>query len=310
MRDAGTKAADGVPPADEQVFDPAFLQRLQSLFFKLRRRGMLKKKGVQPTRHQGFTREFKDYRPYTRSDDFRSIDWRLFARAERLFVKLYEEVQEFHVHILMDRSTSMNDPFPSKRRATLRLAVALAYLALRNQHRVSLFSFAEDLRVEMPPLRGQGHIHELIAHLASMRFQGRTDLGALRAFRPGRDRRGIVFLLSDLLGEDAERTAHALQVTTSWPAETHVVHILEPEEIRPRFEGEVCLVDVESQQERRLTLSRQDVERYTQDFEAFLHTLGQSCMRRRVDYLTWRTDQAFEKLFLDLLARGSALSQG
>ena len=103
---------------------------------------------------------------YTRSDDFRNIDWRLFARIERLFVKLYEETQEFHVHILVDRSASMADPFPRKRRATLRLAVALAYLGLMNQHQVSLLSFGDSLRTELPPLRGQGHIHRILEHLS------------------------------------------------------------------------------------------------------------------------------------------------
>ena len=296
--------------AEEGVFDVDFLQRLRTLFFKLRRRRMLKQKGIQQTSSLGFTREFKDYRHYTRSDDFRSIDWRLFARIERLFVKLYEEIQEFHVHILIDRSASMVDPFPRKRLSTLRLAVALAYLGLMNQHRVSILSFGDALRTEVPPLKGQGHIHRILQHLTHMPFAGVTDLGCLKQFRPGRDRRGIVFILSDLLGEDPEASAEALQVSISWPAETHVVHILEPKEIRPEFDGEVRLIDVETQEQRQLTLTRRDMERYTEVFEQFLGRLAQSCMRRRVDYVTWMTDLAFEKLFLDLLSRGSALSQG
>ena len=296
--------------AEPDVFDADFLQRLRTLFFKLRRRRILKQKGIQQTRSLGFTREFKDYRHYTRSDDFRSIDWRLFARVERLFVKLYEEIQEFHVHILVDRSASMQDPFPRKRTATLRLAVALAYLGLMNQHRVSLLSFGEDLRVESLPLRGQGHIHKILQTLTALSFEGGTDLRCLRSFRPGKNRRGIVFILSDLLGEDPDASAAALQVSASWPCETHVVHILEPEELRPRLEGEIQLIDVETQEQRRLTLSKQDVERYVQAFESYLQGLATSCMRRQVDYVTWMTDLAFEKLFLDLLSRGSALSQG
>ena len=296
--------------ADKNIFDAEFLGRLRALFFKLRRRRLLKRKGIQHTKSLGFTREFKDYRQYTRSDDFRNIDWRLFARIERLFVKLYEETQEFHVHILVDRSASMADPFPRKRQATLRLAVALAYLGLMNQHQVSLLSFGDSLRTELPPLRGQGHIHRILEHLTRLPFEGTTDLACLKEFRPGRNRRGIVFLLSDLLGAEPEASAEALQISTSWPAETHVVHVLEPAEIRPTFDGEVRLIDVETQEERQLTLTRHDVERYTEAFEDFLGHLAQACMRRRVDYMTWMTDQAFEQLFLDLLSRGSALSQG
>lgn len=296
--------------ADEQVFDADFLQRLRTLFFKLRRRRLLKQKGIQQTKAVGFTREFKDYRHYTRSDDFRAIDWRLFARVEKLFVKLYEEVQEFHIHILIDRSVSMVEPFPRKRIATLRLAVALAYLGLMNQHRVSMLSFSDQVRQEVPPLKGQGHIHRVLQHLTGMPFEGVTDLGCLRGFRPKRDRRGIVFILSDLLGREPEESAAALEIATSWPAETHVVHVLEPEEIRPQIDGEVRLIDVETQEQRQLTLTKRDMERYQEAVESFLEQLGQSCMRRRVDYVTWRTDLAFEKMFLELLSRGSALSQG
>ena len=295
---------------DHEVFDPDFLQRLRTLFFKLRRRRMLKQKGVQQTQASGFTREFKDYRHYTRSDDFRAIDWRLFARIERLFVKIYEEIQEFHVHILIDTSRSMIEPFPRKRIATLRLAVALAYLGLMNQHRVSISSFGQELRTEIPPIKGPGHIHRILQHLVGLSFQGTTDLSALRQFRPGRGRRGVVFILSDLLGGEPDVSAEALQVTTSWPAETHVVHVLEPEEMAPSIDGEVRLVDVETNETRQLSLTRRDMERYAEVFAQYLQDLGQSCLRRRVDYVTWRTDLAFERLFLELLSRGSALSQG
>lgn len=294
----------------DQVFDADFLQRLRTLFFKLRRRRMLKQKGVQQTQAVGFTREFKDYRHYTRSDDFRAIDWRLFARVERLFVKLYEEIQEFHVHVLVDTSRSMVEPFPRKRVATLRLAVALAYLGLMNQHRVSVSTFGSTLKTEVPPQKGQGHIHRILKHMLGVTFDGVTELDALRQFRPSRGRRGIVFILSDLLGREPEASAEALQVTSSWPAETHVVHMLEPEEMRPSIDGEVRLVDVETEEVRQLTLTRRDMERYAAAFDQYLHDLGQSCLRRRVDYVTWRTDLAFEKLFLELLSRGSALSQG
>src|SRR5262245_23361139 len=128
---------------DEQLFDADFLDRLRSLFFKLRKRRSLKHKGVQSSPASGFTREFKDRRHYSPGDDYRSIDWRLYARLDKTFVRIFEEVQEFHVHILLDRSLSMNEPHREKAIAGMRLAVALAYLGLVNGHRVSLFSMAE-----------------------------------------------------------------------------------------------------------------------------------------------------------------------
>lgn len=303
-------APDPAAPPAEELFDADFLGRLRTLFFKLRRRRQLQRRGAQQTHAAGFTREFKDHRPYTSRDDYRAIDWRLFARLERLYVRVYEEVQELHVHVLVDTSRSMVEPHPAKRRLALRLAVALAYLALMNQHRVSVLTFGQELRTLLPPRKGQGHIHRILQGASALEFAGTTDLvGCLRAFRPGRDRRGMVFVISDLLGEDPERAEQALQSAIHWPAETHVVHVLDPAEIAPTLDGELRLVDVETGARRRVSLTPRDLRRYEQAFRVHLERLAASCLRRQIDYLTWTTDEGFESLFLELLARGS-LGQG
>src|SRR5262245_5290873 len=113
---------------DTEIFDPQFLDRLRLLYFKLRKRRQLQKPGAQATPASGFTREFKDHRQYSPGDDFRLIDWRMFARLEKMFIRIFEEVQELHVHILIDRSRSMVEPYAEKRVAALQLAVGLAYL--------------------------------------------------------------------------------------------------------------------------------------------------------------------------------------
>lgn len=296
--------------ARAELFDAKFLGRLRALFFKLRKRRQLKKKGVQATPAAGFTREFKDRRQYAPGDDFRAIDWHLFARFEKMFVRIFEEVQEFHIHILLDRSRSMVEPYAEKRVTALRLTVALAYLGLVGQHRVSILSLAADTRREMPPLKGQGHIHAILDHLAGIEFGGVTDLeGSLRRFRPGRDRRGIVFVVSDLLGRSPELAEGALKQALSWPAETHVIHVLHPGELDPGLKGEVQLVDVETEELRRMWLSRREMERYAGLFREYLEGLERSCMRRQINYMTWTTDQAFEDMFLELLSRGSALAR-
>ena len=295
--------------AESELFDPRFLGRLRALFFRLRKRRALKKKGAQNSPSAGFTREFKDHRHYTSGDDFRSIDWRVFARLERLFIRVFEEVQEFHVHILVDCSTSMAEPFGGKRVAALRLAAALAFLGLASQHRVSLLGLTSKCTRLLPPLKGEGHIHEVLRVLAALEFSGETDLvAALRQFRPTRDRRGIVFVLSDLLGTAPELSEEAVRHATTWPAETHVIHILDPREMTPDIEGELQLVDVETNEMRRMWLTRRDLDLYAANFREFVETLEAACLRRQIDDLRWLTDQAFEEAFLGLLMRGSALA--
>ena len=127
-------------------------------------------------------------------------------------------------------------PHAEKRVTALRAAMALAYMALVSQHRVSLLSLGEGLRRESQPLKGQGHIHRLREQLAALEFGGETDLvGSLRQFRPARDRRGLVFVISDLFGAAPETATAALLQATRWPAETHVIHVLHPHEMRPTW---------------------------------------------------------------------------
>jgi len=307
----GTRSApsSSVNDGDQSLFDPGFLAQLRSMFFKLRSRRQLNRRGAQPTPATGFTREFKDHRAYTAGDDYREIDWRLFARLERLFIRLFEEVQEFHVHVIVDTSTSMIEPHGAKRVVGLRLAAALSYLAMINGHRVSLLTLGDRVHQELPPLKGQGHIHNLLKYLADLRFDGVTTLAqATAGFRPARDRKGIVFLVSDLFGRSLDDGVDAVRAMGRWPVESHVIQVAHPDEIRPDMEGELQLLDVETGEMRRMWLTRRDMELYAETFTQFTEKLHQTCAAQQVNHMMWTTDQPFEELFLSLLSRGSALA--
>lgn len=291
--------------------EPAFLDRLRALFLRLRKRRQLRRKGVQATPATGFTREFKDFRHYTRSDDYRAIDWRLYARLERLFVRLYEEVQEFNVHVVVDTSASMAAPFPDKRIHALRLAAALSYLGLVSQHRVCLYAMSDRVVNQLAPVKGQGGIRKVLDSLDQLEFGGATDLErCFSEFRPPRQRYGIIFVISDFFGREVGTASRALQRCANWPGESHFIQLAHPRERDPGLEGEVELVDVETGEHRRLWFTRRDMERYRRVFTAFETELARGCLSRQIDHLSWQTDQSFEDQFVELLSRGSALAQG
>jgi uncharacterized protein (DUF58 family) len=292
-----------------ELFDPKFLSSLRTLFFKLRKRRQLKKKGAQQTLASGHTREFKDHRHYVPGDDYRAIDWRLFARLEKLFIRIFEEIQEYHIHVIVDCSRSMVEPFPEKRVTALRLAAAVSYLGLIAQHRVSLMTLGTECTRELPPLKGQGHVHDVLKRLAGLKFGGETDLtSALRGFRPGRDRRGIVFMVSDFFGRSPEQAEEAVAQAMSWPAETHVVQVVHPREAKPDLEGELRLMDVETGEAKRIWLTKRDGDRYARAFEEFQEGIARACLKREIDYMSWPTDRVFEEAFIELLSRGSQLA--
>ncbi len=293
-----------------ELFDPAFLERLRSLLFQLRRRRILQKRGGQATPATGFTRDFKDYRHYAVGDDYRGIDWRLYARMGRLFVRLFEEVQELHVHVIVDVSGSMSRPHAEKRHLALRLAVALSYLGLVSRHPVSLFSLGAKMERRLPPLTGPGNIRRVTECLSTMSFGGTTDLaGSFRSFNPGRQRGGIYFVLSDLFGSSPEAVDAALPRLSLWPGEVHLIHLFHPQERSPRVSGELALRDAESGAVRRLLFSSREAERYVAAFDSFCERLRRQCVARQIDYVPWETDRPFEDTFIQLLRRGTALAQ-
>ncbi|TLD70748.1 DUF58 domain-containing protein [Phragmitibacter flavus] len=297
--------------ADEGLFDAQFLDRLRTLALRLRKRRALMKRGAQSTPATGFTREFKDYRHYTARDDFRAIDWRLYARLEKLFVRLYEEVQELHVHVVVDTSASMALPFAEKRKQALRFAVALSYLGLAGQHRVSLYRMSDTTRQELAPMRGQGNIEKVIGAVSKWECEGFTDLDkCFSEFRPSRQRYGIIFVVSDFFGREAGTAVEAVQRAAGWPGETHFVQIIHPQERQPDLEGEVELADVETGERRRFWLTKREVKAYTEMFDAFTESLSNACAGRQIDFFQCTSDEPFEERFLDMLMRGSALAGG
>lgn len=299
------------PLEREELFDAGFLDRLRVLALRLRKRRQLMRRGAQSTPATGFTREFKDYRHYTPREDYRAIDWRLYARLDKLFVRLYEETQELNLHILVDTSTSMARPFPEKRRQALKFAVALAYLALSAQQRVSVYSMSSGVHQELPPLRGQGNIEKVIQAVSRLKFDGLTDMKrCFEEFRPSKQRQGITFVISDFFGQEIGSASEAVARVSAWPGENHFLQIVHPEERQPSLEGELELMEVETGERRRFWLTRRDVQRYVETFDAFAENLARDCASHRIDFMQASTEEAFEERFLDLLVRGSALAGG
>jgi uncharacterized protein (DUF58 family) len=295
----------------EDLFDASFLDRLRVLALRLRKRRQLMRRGSQSTPATGFTREFKDYRHYTPREDYRAIDWRLYARLDKLFVRLYEETQELNLHILLDTSTSMAQPFPEKRRQALRFAVALAYLALSAQQRVSIYSMSDTVHQELPPLRGQGNIEKVIQAVSKLKFDGLTNMKrCFEEYRPNKQRYGIIFVISDFFGHEIGSATEAVARVSAWPGENHFLQIIHPEERQPELEGELELAEVETGERRRFWLTKKDVQRYVETFDTFSENLARECASHRVDFLQISSNEAFEERFLDLLVRGSALAGG
>ncbi len=283
------------------IFDREFLGNLERLAIVTKRpfRGVLKGEKRSPKR--GSSIEFADFREYVPGDDFRYIDWTLYGRLDRLYLKLYEEEEDLHFYVLLDVSRSMDFGSPGKFQTAQKLAAALAYIALTGLNRVQLAVFSDRLGARYGPKRGKGSIFPMFDFLANQEPIGpRSDVGrALREFALANRRPGVVCVISDFLFPEGYEPGLSALVGRGF--EVGCIQILDRAEINPGMEGDLLLRDSETGEEREVTISPASLRRYKQDMEAYCEGLREWCLARRVNFLTAVTEVDFGDLVLRYL---------
>jgi uncharacterized protein (DUF58 family) len=199
----------------------------------------------------GFSQEFAEYRAYAPGDDLRHVDWNLFARTERCYLKRYRGETSSQLTVLLDASNSMqytSGPPPKMDYARF-IAASLFYLAIRNQRDAAgLIVFDDEVRDYIRPSTRQGQLMRLFAGLEQAEPRARTDYGKpLRHFQALLHRRGIVIVISDFY-EEPETIVRIIEPLRFHGNDVVLFHILDPQEIKPELKGPVILVDLETDQ--------------------------------------------------------------
>jgi uncharacterized protein (DUF58 family) len=306
--DRGTASRTAFLPADVDptVFDEAFLRRLERLAVLVKRpiRGGLK--GGRRSVKRGQSVEFADYRDYSLGDDLRQLDWNVYARLEKLFVKLYIEEEDLTVTVLLDASASMAHGEPDKLVFAKRAAAALGYIALASEDRVMVSVLAGRVARRRSALRGSGRAFRLLADLSAVEVaSGPTDLvAACRHAAAQLTGRGVVVLISDLLDPAADR---ALRDLAGTGADLIVLHVLAPDEVEPTLVGDLRLVDAETGGTVDVTLDLAARERYTSRVNAWRDELAALAARRRIAYAPLTSDVPLADLIFAELRRRQVL---
>jgi uncharacterized protein (DUF58 family) len=298
---AGTKGF--LPNAlDPTVFDESFLRQLERLGVLMKQpvRGGLK--GGRRSVKRGQSVEFADYRDYTLGDDLRQLDWNVYARLEKLFVKLFIEEEDVTITFLLDASPSMAFGKPQKLLFAKRAAAALGYIALAGEDRVVVAALTGRMARRQGGLRGSGRVFRLLANLSGIQpAEGPTDLVAsARHAAAMLSGRGVIVLISDLLDPGADRVIRELAATGS---ELIVLHALSPEELDPPLEGDLKLVDSESREGVDVTVDLATLDDYKARLAAWQEGLADLAAKRRASYVPISTDTPLADLVFAELRR-------
>jgi len=302
----GTRTAFLPNDLDPTVFDEGFLRQLERLLLLLRSpvRGGLK--GGRRSVKRGQSVEFADYRDYTLGDDLRQLDWNVYARLEKLFVKLFVEEEDVTITILLDTSASMATGRPEKLVFAKRAAAALGYIGLASEDRVAVSALGGRASRRQTPLRGSGRVFRLLSNLSSIQSAaGSTDLlAAARHAAAQLHGRGVVVLMSDLLDPAADRVIRELAATRS---ELIVLHILSPDELDPQLEGDLRLVDIETGDGVDITADLPTLDAYRSRLAAWKGSFVDLAARRRASYVDLSSDVPLNDLIFAELRRRRVL---
>jgi len=285
-----------------KYLDPETLSKIGGLELRARQvvEGYLA--GLHRSPYRGRSVDFAEHRPYNPGDELKHIDWKLWARSDRYFVKLYEEETNVRAYFLMDASGSMDyrSGAMSKFGYGATLAASLAYLLLLQQDAVGLTVFGEDVRTDVPPTASPAGLDAFCRVLEGTAPAGRTDLGALLHGIAARLRkRGLVVLVSDLLAplDDLYSALHRFRY------DGHAVilaHVVDPAEEEFPFDGNTRFEGMEADLALP-TDARQVRAAYLDAFGAFRRELQKACALLGVDYLAANTAQPLDATLVRFL---------
>src|ERR687892_2831716 len=253
-------APAAAPAEAPPLFDEAFLRRLEQLELASRRLTAGRMKGERRSIRRGQSVEFADYRNYSHGDDLRQLDWNVYARLERMFIKLFVEEEDVTVHVLVDASRSMDFGEPKKLPSARRAAGALAYLGLAHLDRVSVAFLGDGRATSLRALRGKGRVFEVFRFLSGPRPERLTGLAAAEREYASRLRgRGPLLLISDLMDPGY---LDALRDLAGTRCQLSVLHLLAPDELEPEVPPDARLVDNETGQAVEVSGDDDLVDRY------------------------------------------------
>jgi uncharacterized protein (DUF58 family) len=294
-----------------QLLSPIWMSKLERMELVSRKIFRGRMKGERRSTRKGQSVEFADFRNYVPGDDLRFIDWNLFARLDRLYLKLFLEEEDLHVSVIIDDTPSMHFGSPTKLWAATQIAASLGYIGLCRGDRVSISSFHSP----KPQVhRGRSNTSRMLSGLteihdvsfaaqptAKMVSGSQNDAkslvglsAAMKAFCSRNTGKGIIVVVSDLMDKSGYEAG--LKMLLAKELDIFVIHLLAPEEISPTITGDLKLVDCEDGDSREVSISAPMLARYQKTLAGFMNTAKDFCQRRGIAYVSTRSDASVETL--------------
>ncbi len=291
-----------------QFLDPEALAKISNLELIARKvvEGFIT--GLHKSPYHGFSVEFAEHRPYMPGDEIRTIDWKVYGRTSRFYVKRFEEETNLKCHILLDTSGSMayGSAGITKFQYASYLAASLAHLMIHQKDAAGLALFDNKIQKYFPPRATRSYLTTLDTALQNAVTTEETRVGsALHAMAERIRRRGLIVVISDLMDEP-EKILHGLKHFRHAGHDVLVFHVLDAQEIDLNFDGDIVFEDLETR-ERISTQPWHIKKAYSEEIHEFIETYRRGCREQNMDYFLINTKTPFDKALMEYLIKRARL---
>jgi uncharacterized protein (DUF58 family) len=273
------------------------LRRIERLSLRIRRPLPGGPAGEHLGRGQSASTEFADHRSYSPGDDFRRIDWNALARLDELTIRVTEAREDVGLYLILDCSSSMAAGDGAKARLARQLAAGLAYLALNQLDVVRVYGLGGGMVSRSPRYTGRKQSADVFRLLRSLPVVPATDIGlAFGAFLADRPTQGMLLVLSDMLNAAEYRAGLRRIVQAGF--EVVLVHILSEAELNPRLRGDVELIDSETAETLKISMTLETLSTYKRDLERWQQELAEFCRSIGVRYIQLPAERSLDAILL------------
>lgn len=292
-----------------KFLEPSVISKLNSLEIKARFvvEGFMV--GLHKSPYHGFSVEFTEHRPYQQGDNLRDLDWKVFSKTEKYFIKQYEEETNLKSYILLDISKSMNF-FSGKNISKLNyasiLAASLSYIMIKQQDAAGLTLYSDKINTYLPPKASRAYLQQILKTLSNIEPSQSTNTAfSLNSIAEKIKRKGLVVIISDLF-DDPELVLNALKHFRHQKNEVIVFQVLDPIERSFAFGQDAIFTDMETEEE--LTTQPYQIQKaYSESMEIFINKIKTECLNSNIEYNLIDTSTPFDKALFSYIQKRSRL---
>lgn len=297
------------PKSIEDLLDARLIAQIERLDITSRKMFSGKLIGERRSKKRGQSVEFADHRPYVMGDDLRRIDWNIYGRLDRLFMKVFLEEEDLGLHVVIDSSASCDTGEPSKYLFMQKAAMALGYIGLVNMNRVAATTMGDadgSIAGAIKDLRGRRRTQDLSRFICSIEPTGGYSFReAAERIALSRRGKGVMVIFSDFLFKDGYESG--LRLLTGRGYDVICVQVLSPQEVDPPIAGDLRLKDIEDGDFAEVTIAAPLLKKYKATVAAYCQQLQEFCTQRDMGYLFVKSDTPIDVLLLDYLRRRGVL---